>query len=437
MECYKIKRRLLEFLEDELESVVKEEVEKHLKECSNCKKEFERMTRDINSLKSSLSPHALKESVVPEILQKLPDHPEELKGPDEFESLEDIVFTNFVASEKWFTLDEHIKHIDKQIEKDLKELSSENKIIREQVREYLENEFEIKTVTKEQLERAEQELFSTNVAGIDGTCSTYPMIAGIRARIGVVATSYKNERTESVIFVSEQQVKTKDTNVLDIIRSRKTENKLISNLLIRAIMFYMERKKGLERTEKWILFNGPLIPYELRTGIGRLRALEPCLKLCAEMIKRKTVVGVVTKSTHDELISLGLALYPSEYVRLGSIKKGLLDYLEIAHFNPYDHNLMKKFIEQYGNQIDFGLYKAGARTYIFQTHKDFFDEAASLVMRDSLFQPIRGYPLLIDYADSICKKILPTSDFKKLTDFKLAKVGEFGLEIPEIHLRRR
>lgn len=437
MNCSEAKGHLLQYLEGELEASESQELESHLRDCSRCQKEFEQMGKDIGLMKDVLSSSKLGESLVPEILANIPEHIGEVEEPHELEGLKDVLFADFVDPEKWLTLDEHIKHIDKQIERDLQELSSENKIIREQIREYLENEFEIKTATREQLEWAEQELFSGNVCGIDGASASYPMLAGIRARIGIAAISYKNRRTESVIYLSEQQVRTRDTNVLEILRLRKTENRFISNLLIGAIMLYMERKKALERSERWVFFNGPLIPHELRRGPGQLGALDPCLKLCEQIIAKKTVVGVIAKSTHPEWESLGLALYPLEYVKLGSLKADLLGYLEDVHFGPQEGKLMKEFIEGHGNQIDFGIYKAGTRAYIFQTHKDLFDEAASLVIRDSLFQPIRGYPLLIDYADSVCRKVLPAADFKRMIDFKLAKVGELEIETPEIELRRR
>jgi len=336
----------------------------------------------------------------------------------------EVKFDDFVKSEKWCDLETHMKTYDEQIEKDLARLSLENKNIQEEARKYLEAEFKVKKVPEEKLKWAEEILFGGEVCGIDGTCSTYPMQSGIRCRIGVAATTYKNRRTEGIVFISEQQVKTEETNVIEILKSRKKENKLISGMLIRAIMFYMERYKALERPEKWLWFNGPLVPYELRTGIGKMRALDTCLKICEEIIKRRTVAGVVAKSTHDELVSLGLALNPCEYVRLRSFEEDLLDYLEEAHFNPQDYKRMKEFIEKFGCQIDVGLYRGISRSYVFHAHKDFFDDAASLIIKDSLFQPLRSYPMLIDYADSLCTRLLASSDFRRIIDHKLAKLGQ-------------
>ena len=349
----------------------------------------------------------------------------------------EVIFDFFIKPEKWCDLETHMKSYDEQIEKDLVQLSSENKRLQKEARKYLESEFEIKKVSEGKLKWAEGILFGGDVCGIDGTYSTYPMQSGIRCRIGVAATTYRNKRTEGIVFVSEQQVKTEETDVIEILKSRKKENKLISGLLIRAIMFYMERYKALERPEKWLWFNGPLVPYELRTGIGKMRALDTCLKICEKIINRKTVTGIIAKSTHDELVSLGLALNPCEYVRLRSFKEDLLDYLEEAHFNTQDYERMKEFIENFGCQVDVGLYRGMSRSYIFHAHKEFFDDAASLVIKDSLFQTLRSYPMLIDYADSLCTRLLASSDFQRIIDHKLAKLGHLPFELSEMSLRRR
>jgi hypothetical protein len=84
-----------------------------------------------------------------------------------------------------------------------------------------------------------------------------------------------------------------------------------------------------------------------------------------------------------------------------------------------------------------GIYKIRHRPYIFFSHKDSFDEAAAVIMRDAMFQPTRGYPLLIDYADSICTHLVSASDFNKQIGFKLAKFGALEEQADEHSLRRR
>lgn len=346
-------------------------------------------------------------------------------------------FANFISPDKWKDFESHAKTISRELSKDIALSATQNEKIRTEVREYLEKEYEICKISEDQLAWAEEKLYGSQVCAVDGTYSTYPMLSGIRCRIGVAATSYRNKRTDGIVFVSEQHVHPSESSVLEILKSRKPENRLISGLLIRAIMFYMERKIALDRQEEWLMFNGPLVPFELRSGIGRMRALDPCLSLCEKIIDKKTIVGIVAKSTEDEIVSLGLALEPLEYLKLRPFKDDLEDWLPRAHFNTADEKRFRRFINTHGPCLDIGLYKAGNRAYIFHAYREHFHEAAALIMRDSLFQPMRAYPLLIDYSDSLCTYLLASSDFKRMVDFKLAKVDSLTFEQSEIDQRRR
>lgn len=349
----------------------------------------------------------------------------------------EITFTEFIKPEKWKDFDSHARSIGSDLSNDLAASARQNDRIRKEVRDFLEKEYEVRKVSEKELLWAEGKLFGGQVSAVDGTHSIYPMLSGIRCRIGVAATSYKNKRTDGVVFVSEQNLHSSETSVLDILKNRKPESKLISNMLIRAIMFYMERKIGLERQEEWVMFNGPVIPYELRTGIGRLKALDPCLSLCEQGLDRKTIVGVIGTSTEPEIISLGIAMNSLEYVRLRSFKVDLEDYLPAAHFNGADQARFRRFIDAYGDKLDVGIYKAGQRAYMFHAHHDHFNEAAAIIMRDSMFQQLRGYPLLIDYADSLCTHMLASSDFRRMVDFGLAREGSLPFEQAEGDQRRR
>lgn len=344
-------------------------------------------------------------------------------------------FEHFVQSEKWLTFDEHARIISQTIEQDLEQLVKENESLKE-LRNKLQQEYEIKQAGDKELVWAEEQLFSGNVCAIDGTCSTFP-VAGIRCRIGIAATSYKDRKTTGVVFISEQTFRTVETDVLEILKARKTENKFLTEILVNAVMLYMERKVGLERKEEWKLINGPLIPFELRSHFGRLRALETTLDICKRVIDNKKFIGVIAKTTRDEYIAIGNALHRGEYVRMGSLEVDLVEHAEKHHFERTDREKVLDFINSHGKNIDYGIYRAGSRSYVLHAHKDVFDEAARIVIRDSQFQQIRSYPMLIDYADSLCSRVLPSHDFKRMMEFKLAKLGLLEMGISEKDLRRR
>jgi hypothetical protein len=94
-----------------------------------------------------------------------------------------------------------------------------------------------------------------------------------------------------------------------------------------------------------------------------------------------------------------------------------------AHFNPQDRKDFEDFTSSHGGLVRVGVFKAGPKPYIFQAHRDVFEEAAALVIRDAMHQPMRGFPLLIDYADRVCAYHLRSSEFDRQIQFKTARLG--------------
>lgn len=346
-------------------------------------------------------------------------------------------FLNLVSDKKWRSYKEHVKKVSDVLQTDINKALCENDKIRTEVRAFIERELNVKACTDDSLEKAKTILLKGKVAAIDGTHAIFQLLSGLCCQIGIATTSYQNEKTAGTLFVSEQEITDQEVSVLGILQRRKKSQKMVSRMLIQAIMFYMERNKALERIEEWLMFNGDLVPQPLRTGIGRYRALEPCLKMCSKVMNKKKVIGVLSNSTDSELLSLGLALNPGEYIEIRSYKEDLDEYLESSGLRGNDRALMEHFNNEYADQFLVGVYRAGEKAYVFHAHKDYFDEAASLIIRDSMFQPLRAYPLLIDYADSLCSTLMSSSDFKKMVECKLAKGKGLMFEQDEHALRRR
>lgn len=346
-------------------------------------------------------------------------------------------FLDFVSADKWRPFREHAKNVSELLQTDVEAVLKQNEIIRTEARKLLEDEFEICSCSEDHLNWAKNMLMTGSVAAVDGTHAVFPMLAGVCCQIGVATTTYENKRVVGALVVSEQQVTGDETSVLGILKRRKKSQKIISRMLIQAIMFYVERRQALERDEEWLMINGELVPQPMRTGIGRLHALDPCLDICRKVMDRKKVVGVLANSTDSELLSLGLALETGEYISLRSYKEDLDDYLESAGLRGNDRTIMQEFNDAYADKFKVGVYRAGGKSYVFQAHNDFFDEAARIIIRDSMYQPLRAYPLLIDYADALCSTMTSSSDFTRMIECKLAKGSGLTFEQDEHGLRRR
>lgn len=349
-------------------------------------------------------------------------------------------FEDFLDPQKWKDLESHLRTSSQELEQNISATVESEKSIRTKSRKYLEDNFLIKKVSQDQLQKAEDLLFGSMVCASDGTYATVDLsTTGIKGQIGIVTTSYVNKRTDYVSYFFEPLVTISEKEFTDVLTARRkmSESEGISSSHIKSIMLFMERQKILEREEPWKLVNGDIFPYELRTGQGRLRGLKACLDLGRRILNCPTFIGVTANSKDRVLNTLGRGLNAMEYVDIKSYKDEIDHFLENAHFNESDMAMSQEFAKTYGNNFRVGLYKIARRPYIFFAHRDKFDDAASIVMRDSLFQPTRGYPLLIDYADSICTRLVAASDFKKQVNYKLAKHGALEEEADEHSLRRR
>src|SRR5439155_9984616 len=65
---------------------------------------------------------------------------------------------------------------------------------------------------------------------------------------------------------------------------------------------------------------------------------------------------------------------------------------------------MRRFRDQVASQVVVGVYRASplAPPYLFYAHVEHAHEAALIALADSVLQPARGFPMLIDLADHVC-----------------------------------
>jgi hypothetical protein len=83
------------------------------------------------------------------------------------------------------------------------------------------------------------------------------------------------------------------------------------------------------------------------------------------------------------------------------------------------------FVEELGPQIVIGLYRASAQAPVrlFYAHRDFACEAAVIAMADSVLQEHRGFPMLIDLADAVCRATFGSETFNTLIQQAYAESG--------------
>lgn len=366
------------------------------------------------------------------------------KNADTESERRELDFKTLVDPSLWKDYDSFVKSTGEQLERDLRKSIELRRKLREELLKEPKLKERIRPKPSEEkkwhnlLAWAEEELFSGNVTAVDGTISHFPMVSGTRCRIGVVATSYRNNRIEKVLYVSERELAEPSESPIEHFQNLVSKHR-ISNLLLRALMLYGERHLALARPERWKLVHGELLPYELRTGLGVYRALPESLELGRKLIESKNVIGVIEDTSKLNLLNAGAILSMGEFMEAYSLKEDMLvNYLPMAHFSKEDESIFKDFVEEYCDNIKVGVYRVGYKPYVVHAHKEVFDEAMSLVMRDGKNQPMRGFPLLLDYADNICGGLLSGSEFYKQIMFKIAKISpdSLGFELMARMTRR-
>jgi len=362
----------------------------------------------------------------------------------DFKSLSD--FSN------WKDYETFMLGIDSEMEHDLQKSVQYRKKLREdllscpEIREKIRPGPDEAEKWESLLTWAEKELFGGNVCAVDGSLSRYPMASGTRCRIGVVATSYRNNRVEKVLYVSEREFAEPSSTPYEHF-NKLLESRRVSSMLLRALMLHCERQLALQRPGEWKFVHGELMPYELRTGLGVYRALDECLDLGRKLIETKKVIGVIEDTTRIDLLNAGDILERGEFMEISDLKTELGVYLygddekgiSGAHFSRGGEEKFKSFIDSFAKDIRVGMFRVGYKPYLIQAHKDTFDEAVALVMRDAMNQSMRGFPLLIDYADTICHRLFSEGEFQKQIMHKIAKISPemLGFETIARMTRRR
>ena len=204
---------------------------------------------------------------------------------------------------------------------------------REELRKYLIEDKKLREQVKRPdakiLDWAGTTLFGGGVAAVDGTMNKFPMLTGVRCRIGVVATSYRNNSVERVLYVSEREFAEKVAPKAEEFYQLLAKGSGISNLFLQGIMSYKERAIALSREEEWKFIHGTLVPLELRVPRIGHGAFEASLELAKRLVENKKCIGVISGSSEADFVGAGIVLEPGEYM-----------------FVAYAHNFVEEEMEE-------------------------------------------------------------------------------------------
>lgn len=277
-------------------------------------------------------------------------------------------------------------------------------------------------------------LFNGGVEACDGTRQIHDTLALTIYQIGVSLVSYRGDQGTfgQRFFRRDLRVATSDPTeeMLALLERRALRGGLnqpetrdkVSELMQRGIMAYAERAILLRRsTATWRLGHGSPAPYELLTGSGNLDLMVAATELLRELIEgHQKFLFVASEPSDRLLLTIGQALPPGHYAIVYSFKDLINDIVMQGHYRGQPvanarwdgqqlsyEGWIRRFLAEVAPKVVVGVYRATllAPAQVFYAHVDHADLAAHIAIADSMLQEHRGFPLLIDLADHVCRGV--------------------------------
>ncbi len=286
-------------------------------------------------------------------------------------------------------------------------------------------------------------LFNGGVEACDGTSVVHDTIPLTITQIGVSLVSYNGQQGawSHRLFRRDLREKTLDpvSEVLTILdRREKRENQgqasatSLSELARRGIMAYAERAILKEKSEApWRMGHGSPAPYEMLTGLwsSQREKMRKSLDLLEWYVKEhKRFVFIPSAPRKRHLLMIGNALRPLEYAIVQTLQPEIEMLVETGHYREESGVLreMKRFRDSVAPEIVMGLFRASsaAPPYLFYSHVDHAEVAARIALADSILQEHRGFPMLIDLADTVCSSTFGIDSFMSTVQMAYGERGE-------------
>jgi hypothetical protein len=202
----------------------------------------------------------------------------------------------------------------------------------------------------------------------------------------------------------------------------------LSDLARRGVMAYAERAALVERSSAaWRMGHGNPVSYELLTGSGSPELMLAGLDILRRLVlDHQKFIYVPSSLAERALLTLGDALHPLEYAIVDTMTDRMQRISHAGHFSAGDHPRLKKFIDEVGSKIVVGCYRASTigPARIFYAHTDHAHEAALIALADSTLHEHRGFPILLDLSDALCRTTFGAGDFAATLRDAYAHAGQ-------------
>lgn len=296
-------------------------------------------------------------------------------------------------------------------------------------------------------------LFNGGVEACDGVYVVHDTLPLSITQIGVCLVGYSGEQGAWVHRLFRRDLRNKQTNIIDEVltlldRRQKREAQGqsgdgLSELATRGIMTYAERAILRDKsTASWRMGHGSPVPYELLTGlwasnIGGIQRSIDLIRWYVHDHKRFVFVPSAPRKRH--LLMIGNALRPLEYAIVQTVKSDLRTMADTGGYRGAVEKAMEELVDEVGDKIVLGLYKVweAAPPYMFYAHVDHAHLAAQIIMADSILQEHRGFPMMIDLADTVCRTTFGTETLLPSVQMAYTAAGQPFQYLSERETRNR
>jgi len=148
-------------------------------------------------------------------------------------------------------------------------------------------------------------------------------------------------------------------------------------------------------------------------------------------LEHRRVLFVTSDPVNRLALHVGNALHPFEFALIGTLEDQLTDaklqrFSDARYGHQEETRLVDTFARKVRSEVVYGVYRAGehAPARLFYAHRDHAHEAAAIAIADSALQPLRGFPMLIDLADLICRTSFDSASFQGTVRDAYAAAGE-------------
>jgi hypothetical protein len=282
----------------------------------------------------------------------------------------------------------------------------------------------------ETLEKLHQTtLFTGEVEACDGTVLVHDAVALTIIQLGVCLISYNGDEGTWSHRLFRRDLRGAPTSpveeALQLLELRERRAAVgvddrrdrLTELGRRGIMTYAERAvlASLSRAP-WRLGQGNPAPFELLTGAGALDLVERALDVLSELLLGHRRFAFVPSAPRlRALLTIGSALRPLEFAVVHKLRSYIEDIVERGNLRGRRLQRAKDFVKTAGEEVVVGVYRVSAHAppYVFYAPADpeLCAQAAAIVMADAALQEHRGFPLLLDMADQLCRASFGREEF--------------------------